>query len=48
LASKGKNQCKLGFHFSASKVGDIYSWIKRIWVENNILDKIQNLNIYVG
>jgi hypothetical protein len=48
LASKVKNQCKIGFHFSAPKVGDVYSWIKIIWFKNNILDKIQNMNIYVG
>jgi len=48
LASKVKNQCKIGFHFSTPKVGDIYYWIERIWFENNILEKIQNLSIYVG
>ncbi len=36
LASKVKNQCKIGFHFSTLKVGDVYSWIKRILFENKI------------
>jgi len=39
LASKVNNQCKIGFHFSALKVGDFYSWIKRIWFENIFLTK---------
>jgi hypothetical protein len=30
LALKVKNQCRIGFHLLASKIGDIYSWIKKI------------------